>query len=153
MAAIIDVKTDLSMKALVTIARNTRGDTKLSQDYSVANVAVGAGLLPHCPLTPSDALAAVPGAKPGVTILPFRYFYFWGNLPPQRPRTIQYSTLIPHGSRARHSSDGRRSQSCGTLQILQTHAHCVTATVDLLIHGYFHTLACSTLAVYTSSCR
>jgi len=89
-AAVIDVKTDLSTQDLVDLTRipvvipNSESGLFCGQCGGVAQV--------FCtvrPLTPSD----VPGKKTGVTLLPIRDFYIWGNLPHlrRRPRMLQYS--------------------------------------------------------------
>jgi hypothetical protein len=107
--AVIDAKTDLSTQDLVTLAfRHPRGlfcgQSGSGRRCSALAVCTARCSLRLCP-------------KPGLTPLPLRDFYIWGNQPTN-------ATLIPHGGRACYSSDGRRSQGCGALQTLQRSYAC-----------------------------
>jgi hypothetical protein len=120
-AAVIDVKTDLSTQDLVTLAfRNPRGDTKVQ----VRSILWPLWRSAHVFCTARSPLRLCPKIGLGVTLLPFRDFYIWGTIVPHRlHQCLLYSHTSRRCGRARHSSDGRRSRSCGALKLCKDHTH------------------------------
>jgi hypothetical protein len=155
-AAVIDVKADLSTQDMVTLAfRNPRGDTKVRVGIILwpmwwwAQVFCAVHVLPHsgCPPSLSAMPAAVPGTKTGVTLLPFRYFYIWGNLPHHHQR---YATSRQSGSPLERWSAFAKLRSITNfakiIHMLIVSRLLVYMPADILIYGYstFTHSPCST---------
>lgn len=120
--AVIDVKTDIDHATQDLVApsfRNPRGNTKVRVQARFKIILWSMWqCFAHCPL--SGCAAPVTSAR-GVTLLPAPGFLHLGY-------SFALASLSYHGSRVRHSSDGRRSQSCEEKIVHM--AHCVTTSAS-----------------------
>jgi hypothetical protein len=107
----------------------------------------------RCPLFPRLC------PKPGDTLLPIRDFHIWGNLPRHPIERLSHHTSRQSGLLLERWSAFARLRRTTSfekfIRVLIVSQLLDYMFVDLLIHGYFHTLVTRmfNLAACTSSCQ